>query len=174
VKVAADPVAETLVRRVVDFDRFCDTFSGVPTAVSVVTTTNGEAPHGTTVSAFCSLSVNPPLLLVALDRSSDLLQLLERSGRFGVNVLAEGQEDIGLGCARKGPEKLRDTSWHYDDGVPRIDGVAAWLACDVEDLLPGGDHLIVVGLVTACETGEREPLIYHRRRFLRLQISPGV
>jgi flavin reductase (DIM6/NTAB) family NADH-FMN oxidoreductase RutF len=55
-----------------------------------------------------------------------------------------------------------------DGGLPRIGGAAAWLECEVEDVLPGGDHLIVVGLVTACETEEVEPLVYHRRDFRKL------
>jgi flavin reductase (DIM6/NTAB) family NADH-FMN oxidoreductase RutF len=157
------------VRGGVGFDAFCELFSGVPTAVSVVTSRNGDVgPHGTTVSAFCSLSLTPPLVLVALDRSSDLLALLEDHRRFGINVLAVGQEEIGTQCARKGPDKLAGVEWRYDDGLPRIDGSAAWLACEVMDLLEGGDHVMVVGLVSACEAGRAEPLVYHRRRFLRL------
>ena len=158
----------------VGFDALCELFSGVPAAVSVVTARNGDGlPHGTTVSAFCSLSVNPPLVLVALDRSSDLLPLVERQRRFGINVLACGQEEVGTACARKGPDKLAGTSWRYDGGLPRIDDSAAWLACDVQDVLDGGDHVIVVGLVTACEPGDTEPLVYHRRHFLRLSNGKG-
>jgi flavin reductase (DIM6/NTAB) family NADH-FMN oxidoreductase RutF len=158
----------------VDFDTFCELFSGVPAAVTVVTAQNGDGlPHGTTVSAFCSLSLNPPLVIVALDRSSDLLPLVERQGRFGINVLAGGQEEVGAACACKGPDKLAATSWRYDAGLPRIEGSAAWLACDVQDVLDGGDHVIVVGLVTACEPGEADPLVYHRRNFLRLPNGEG-
>ena len=156
----------------VGFDAFCETFRGVPTAVTVVTARNGHGgPHATTVSAFCSLSVDPPLLLVALDRSSDLLKLVEERGRFGVNVLAVGQEELGTECARKGPEKLAEVSWRYDSGLPRIDESSAWLACDVQDLLDGGDHVIVVGLVTACDTSPKEPLLYYKRQFLTLPES---
>jgi flavin reductase (DIM6/NTAB) family NADH-FMN oxidoreductase RutF len=158
----------------VDFDAFCELFSGVPAAVTVVTARNRDGrPHGTTVSAFCSLSLNPPLVIVALDRSSDLLPLVERQGRFGINVLAGGQEEVGAACACKGPDKLAGTSWLYDAGLPRIQGSAAWLACEVQDVLDGGDHVIVVGLVTACEPGEAEPLVYHRRNFLRLPNGEG-
>ena len=158
----------------VGFDAFCELFSGVPAAVTVVTARNGDGlPHGTTVSAFCSLSLNPPLVLVALDRSSDLLPLVEGQRRFGINVLAGGQEEVGTACARKGPDKLAGTSWRYDGDLPRIDDCAAWLACDVQDVLDGGDHVIVVGLVTACEPGDAEPLVYHRRHFLRLPNGEG-
>ena len=119
----------------VDFDSFCELFSGVPAAVTVVTARNGDGlPHGTTVSAFCSLSLKPPLVIVALDRSSDLLPLVERQRRFGINVLAGGQEEVGTACACKGPDKLAGTSWRYDAGLPRIEGSAAWLACNVQDV----------------------------------------
>jgi flavin reductase (DIM6/NTAB) family NADH-FMN oxidoreductase RutF len=150
-------------------EAFRDALSRVPAAVSVVTTMNGNGrPHATTVSAFCSLSADPPLILVALSHSSDLLGCLRSNGRFGVNLLSVGQETIGRGCAQKGFDKLAEVPWHEDEGLPRLDGAAAWLACDVHDLLPGGDHEIVVGLVTACSAAGAEPLLYHRRRFVEL------
>jgi flavin reductase (DIM6/NTAB) family NADH-FMN oxidoreductase RutF len=153
----------------VSFENFAETFSQVPQAVTVVTTMNGDnGAHGTTVSAICSLSADPPLLLVALDRSSDLLKQLRKTRRFGVNLLAADQREVGLMCAKKGEDKLKAVSWEDDGGLPRIKNAAAWLECDVQDLLPGGDHVIVIGLVIACEASETEPLVYHRRRFLQL------
>jgi flavin reductase (DIM6/NTAB) family NADH-FMN oxidoreductase RutF len=153
----------------VSLENFVETFSQVPQAVTVITTKNGDnSAHGTTVSAFCSLSVDPPLMLVALDRKSDLLKLLRKTRRFGVNLLSADQQEIGLMCAKKGEDKLKSVTWDDDDGLPRIKGAAAWLECDVQKVLPGGDHVIVVGLVTAAETGDSEPLVYHRRRFLQL------
>ena len=149
-------------------DVFRETMSRVPGPVTIVTTTGPNGPHGTTVSAFCSLSADPPLVLFALDRSSDLLGILPQSGRFAVNLLAGGQEWLGEACARKGPEKLGLIPWYDENGLPRIDGAAAWLACEVEELVPGGDHMIITGLVTACETSDSEALIYHRRQFLSL------
>jgi NDP-mannose synthase len=153
----------------VELEAFTETFSQVPAAVSVVSTYAEDGrPHGTTVSAFCSLSVEPPLLIVALDRSSDLLKLLETSSKFGLNVLAAGQEEVGRGCARKGEDKFQGVSWDDDEGVPRINETAAWLACEVQELIPGGDHVIVVGLVERCEALGGEPLLYHRRAFSQL------
>ena len=149
-------------------DAFRETLSRVPGPVTVITTLADGRPHGTTVSAFCSLSADPPLVLASLDRSSDLLELLRETGRFAVNLLAAGQEDIGLACARKGPEKFDSVPWRNECGVPKIEGAAAWLSCDIRELLPGGDHVIVVGLVTACETREAEALVYHRRRFFHV------
>jgi flavin reductase (DIM6/NTAB) family NADH-FMN oxidoreductase RutF len=153
----------------VSFESFAETFSQVPQAVTVVTTKNGDdSAHGTTVSAICSLSADPPLLLVALDRSSDLLKQLRKTRRFGVNLLAADQQEVGLTCAKKGDAKLKAVSWDDEGGLPRIKDAAAWLECDVQKLLPGGDHMIVVGLVLACEASDSEPLVYHRRRFLQL------
>jgi flavin reductase (DIM6/NTAB) family NADH-FMN oxidoreductase RutF/dTDP-glucose pyrophosphorylase len=150
-------------------EAFAETFSQVPGAVSVVSTYAKDGrPHGTTVSAFCSLSVDPPLVMVALDRGSDLLKELQTSMKFGINVLAAGQEDVGLGCARKGEDKFNGVSWEDDDDLPRIHGTAAWLACEVQEFIPGGDHLIVVGLVKRCEAHEEAPLLYHRRTFSQL------
>jgi flavin reductase (DIM6/NTAB) family NADH-FMN oxidoreductase RutF len=149
-------------------DAFRETLSSVPAPVTIVTTLGEGGPHGTTVSAFSSLSADPPLVLVALDRGSDLLGLVRETGRFAVNLLSAGQEQIGVACARKGPDKFERVAWHDEQGLPRIEGAAAWLACEIEELLPGGDHVIVVGRVTACETSEVEALVYHRRRFLHV------
>lgn len=149
-------------------DAFKETLSSVPAPVTIVTTLGEGGPHGTTVSAFSSLSADPPLVLVALDRGSDLLGLLRETGRFAVNLLSAGQEELGLACARKGPDKFECVAWHDEQGLPRIEGAAAWLACEIEELLPGGDHVIVVGLVTACETSEVDALVYHRRRFFHV------
>jgi flavin reductase (DIM6/NTAB) family NADH-FMN oxidoreductase RutF len=152
----------------VSLDDFRETLSRVPSPVTIVTTLADGRAHATTVSAFTSLSADPPLVLVALDRNSDLLELLHRTERFAVNLLADGQAEIGLDCAKKGQDKLAAVKWHPEDGLPRIEDAAAWLSCEVEEILPGGDHEIVIGLVTACEIGAEEPLVYHRRRFLRL------
>jgi flavin reductase (DIM6/NTAB) family NADH-FMN oxidoreductase RutF len=107
-------------------------------------------------------------VMVALDRGSDLLKELQSSMKFGINVLAAGQEDVGLGCARKGEDKFKGVSWEDDDDLPRIHGTAAWVACEVQEFIPGGDHLIVVGLVKRCEALEEAPLLYHRRTFSQL------
>jgi flavin reductase (DIM6/NTAB) family NADH-FMN oxidoreductase RutF len=158
----------SLAPKGVGLDDFRETLSRVPSPVTIVTTLVEGRAHATTVSAFTSLSADPPLVLVALDRKSDLLELLHGTERFAVNLLASDQADIGLDCAKKGEDKLAGVHWRTEDDLPRIEDAAAWLACEVEQILPGGDHEIVIGLVTGCETGVDEPLVYHRRRFLRL------
>jgi flavin reductase (DIM6/NTAB) family NADH-FMN oxidoreductase RutF len=150
-------------------DSFRRVLGSVATPVSVVTTiTPDGVPHGTTVSAFCSLSLEPPLVLVALDRGSDLLALIRRSQRFAVNVLAEGQDDLALRFARKGSDKFDGVDWTEVDGLPRLPNSHGYLSCEVEQLVAGGDHMIVTGLVTGADCRSATPLVYRERAFWRL------
>lgn len=142
-----------------------ESLSRVPTPVTVVTTLHDSAPHGTTVSAFCSLSAEPPLVLVALDGGSVLLEKLHLCRNFGISLLAHDQSHIALACASKRADKFSDIPWHDDGGVPRIEGTSGWFRCDVEELLPGGDHTIVIGRVTDHDSNDTVPLVYHRRAF---------
>jgi len=149
----------------VDPDVFREALASVCTPVSVVTSHRDGHPHGTTVSAFCSLSLEPPMVLVSLDRSSDLLAIVTESRVFGINVLNDDQKDLALNFARKGHEKFERVAWDLDRGVPRISGAATWLVCKLEQLHEGGDHLIAVGLVEHAESGPGNPLLYRRREF---------
>ena len=151
--------------RVASLDAFRETFSAVPAPVSIVTASEAGVPVGTTVSAFCSLSAAPPLVLVALDLDSNTLRVIRETRRFGINVLAVGQEELALACARKGGDKFANHPWHDEGGIPRLDEAIGWVRCDVQDELPGGDHAVVVGLVRETEAHEGEPLIYYKREF---------
>lgn len=143
-----------------------EVMSGVCTPVSVVTALEGSVPFGSTVSAFTSLSLDPPMVLVALDRTSETLAAIRASGTFGLNVLAAAQSGLAMQFAKKATDKWRDVLWHDEAGVPRIEGASGWIRCAVHDLLDGGDHIIVNGLVKAAsQTPETSPLTYHRRRF---------
>src|SRR3954452_2969725 len=147
-------------------DRFREVMAGVATPVSVVTSMADGLPHGTTVSAFASLSMTPPMVLVSLDRGSDLLALVRESGRFGVNVLGATQSALALAFARKaGPGKFSGVRWDVDHGLPRLPGAPGWLACDVSALVEGGDHVVALAPVVAAETLDGRPLTYHGRVF---------
>ena len=140
--------------------------AGVCTPVSVVTTIElfGQ-PYGTTVSAFTSLSMDPPMVLVSLDAGSSLLSMIERSGAFGVNVLAAEQAELALRFASKGPGRFTSIPWSNEQGAARLDGVAAWIGCTVADVHDGGDHRILLGHVVDVAATDREPLTYHARTF---------
>jgi flavin reductase (DIM6/NTAB) family NADH-FMN oxidoreductase RutF len=137
----------------------------VCTPVSVVTAFDDARPHGTTVSAFCSLSLTPPMVLVALDEGSALLQVLRRTSRVGLNVLSHSQDAIAGRFATKGDDKFDGVAWESRSGVPHITGSACWFACEVEQFVTGGDHTVVLGRVVETDHADLPPLTYHRRAF---------
>lgn len=149
----------------VDARTFRNTMAGVCAPVTVVTTSHGGLPHGATVSSFASLSLDPPLVSVALDRRSRLLAEILAAQRFGVNVLGADQDDVAQLFARRDTERFAGTDWHEDRGLPRLDGTAAWLACALDQVVPGGDHLLLCGLVTSASSRPAPPLIYAHRTF---------
>ncbi|MGW5151789.1 flavin reductase family protein [Rhodococcus koreensis] len=145
---------------------FKEVMAAVATPVSIVTAIDGGMPYGTTVSAFASLSMNPPMVLVSLDRGSETLELVRASGRFGLNILGADQAATALSFAKKGGVgKFHGTRWDLDHDLPRIPGAPGWIACTVADLVDGGDHVIVLGTVDAAELGDAAPLVYHGRLF---------
>jgi flavin reductase (DIM6/NTAB) family NADH-FMN oxidoreductase RutF len=152
-------------RVVVSPEDFRDTMASVCGPVTIVTAMDGERPHGTTVSAFSSLSLDPPLVMVALDRGSDLLAIVQEVRCFGVNLLSHQQDDLALKFAKKGTDKFDGVAWRAECGVPRLDETGGWLACEVHALLDGGDHLIAVGRVLAAQPVAGAPLVYHNRQF---------
>src|ERR1700685_4834543 len=97
-----EPVGASHGRDEVDAPVFRDALARVPAPVTVVTSHVDRRPHGTTVSAFSSLSLEPPMILVSLDQRSDLLKIITDTGRFGVHVLEVGQQSLATAFARKG------------------------------------------------------------------------
>lgn len=136
-----------------------------PTGVTVVTARDPSGvPAGLTVNSFTSVSLDPPLVLVCIDRASNSHDLLVEAGRFRINVLADDQTEVAARFAT-GPseERFDGLAWaEQDPGPPRIAGVAAWLDCDLEAVHAGGDHSILVGRVQAVGTTDREALVFHR------------
>jgi flavin reductase (DIM6/NTAB) family NADH-FMN oxidoreductase RutF len=153
------------VRMTVERDAFREALGALCTPLAVVTSQLGGRPHGTTVSAFCSLSLDPPLVLVSLSCASNLLAMIRTTGRFGINVLEHGQQALATCFARKGDDEFAGVAWSMDHGLPRIHGAGSWIACRLEDLLDGGDHAIVVGLVEHAEQDARQPLLYQQATF---------
>jgi flavin reductase (DIM6/NTAB) family NADH-FMN oxidoreductase RutF len=137
-----------------------------PTGVTVVATRHvPEGACGLTANAFTSVSLEPPLVLVSVDRSSNTFPCIERRGFFSVNVLAAGQEHLAIAFALKGEDKFGEVPHRRGgSGAPFIDGAVAWLECRVEAAHPGGDHAILVARVERMERPdeERPPLVFHR------------
>ncbi|WP_375425794.1 flavin reductase family protein [uncultured Friedmanniella sp.] len=158
--LSAEPAAPASVP-----ESFRQTMACVVTPVAVVTTVLGGRAHGTTVSAWVSLSMTPPMILVSLDQRSRLLGQLRESRRFGLNILSADQAGLAETFASKDQDKFGLLDWHYDAGLPRLGGLAGWVACDVAEFVTGGDHVVALGTVVAAEPGDAEPLSYHARRF---------
>lgn len=144
---------------------FRSVMAQVCTPVAVVTAFDSDRPHGTTVSAFTSLSLDPPMMLVSLDRGSQVLALVRETGRFGINILAHDQAGVALQFSRKGDDKFTGVEWAPSSSLPRLGGVTGWVACSVASLVDGGDHIVVHGLVTESAHAGRNPLTYHAQVF---------
>lgn len=151
---------------------FRNAMASVATPVSVVTALKDGKAHGTTVSAFASLSMNPPMVMVALDRSSDLLSILRETGEYGVNLLGHEHSQWASVFAKKGSDKFNGIPWAVDTGLPRLPG-ASWVACSIESLVDGGDHVIALGSVLKVDLGDDKPLTYCHRTFGTHAPIPG-
>jgi flavin reductase (DIM6/NTAB) family NADH-FMN oxidoreductase RutF len=151
--------------RAVEPARFRAVMGHFATGVAVVTVSAPDGPQGMTANAVASLSLDPLLVLVCFDRNARTLPQIERSRRFGVNVLTVGQEELARRFASKDEGKFSDVPHFLHDEIPVIDGVLAWVGCDLDRLVPGGDHTIGIGAVTAAEAGEGEPLVWYRGRY---------
>lgn len=146
-------------------DEFKEAMAHVPSPVSVVTTIHGGKPQGATVSAISSLSVTPPMVVLALDNRGSMISHLTETGVMGVNILAETQSDVALRFASHVEDRFAGISWTEHEGAARIAGATAWLHCNTLEMRPGGDHTIVMGIVDAAETMADDALTYFRRRF---------
>ena len=146
------------------------------TGISVVTTLDGEQPAGITVNAFSSVSLEPPLVMVALDRRRFITPLVRRFGRYAVNVLGSDQQLLSDCFAHApvspGREDFCGAAWHAGPtGLPLLDGSIATLECTVVETFSAGDHDLFIGRVDSM--GEHRegtaPLLYFRRRYLRVE-----
>jgi flavin reductase (DIM6/NTAB) family NADH-FMN oxidoreductase RutF len=146
------------------------------TGVSVVTVFDGDQPDGITVNALSSVSLEPPLVMVALDRRRHIVPAVRAAGRYAVNVLGEDQQQLSdcFAGARLEPG-LADfcgAKWSRGEtGLPRIEGAIATLECTVVQTVSVGDHDHFIGRVDALASSadDREPLIYFRRRYLKVE-----
>jgi flavin reductase (DIM6/NTAB) family NADH-FMN oxidoreductase RutF len=146
------------------------------TGVTVVTALDGERPFGITVNALSSVSLDPPLVMVALDRRRFLTPIVRSAGRYAVNILSEDQQalsDCFAGApVEPGREAFCGAAWHAGEtGLPLLDGAIATLECTVVETFSAGDHDLFIGRVDtlANEAQHAMPLLYYRRQYLRIE-----
>jgi flavin reductase (DIM6/NTAB) family NADH-FMN oxidoreductase RutF len=149
----------------VNADLFRNVMGQVCTPVSVVTAFDGKRPHGTTVSAFASQSLDPPMVMVSLAATSRLLSILTIGGHFALNVLGISQADVAMRFASKHEDKFADQAWDLLHGAPRILGAASVMVCQTAERFAVGDHVIVCGIVLHADSSPAKPLTYHSRSF---------
>jgi 3-hydroxy-9,10-secoandrosta-1,3,5(10)-triene-9,17-dione monooxygenase reductase component len=138
--------------------------------VSVVTASTRNGPVGMTIQSFCSLSLDPPMVLICPGQSSTSWPRIEGVGRLCVNVLAEGQGGIARQFARSGIDRYAGIDWSPapSTGSPILPGALAWIDCEVDSVWPGGDHLLVTCRVRSLSaTPDLNPLVYFRSDFIR-------
>ena len=142
------------------------------TGVTVVTTRTPSGLFGCTANAVTSLSLDPPLMLVCLDRSTKTHPRLLEARAFAINIIraAPGAEELCLLFAGKSADKFSRTA--YRDGTtgsPILDAALAFLECELDGTYEGGDHTIFIGRVVAAQRREGDPIVFYRGRFTGLE-----
>jgi flavin reductase (DIM6/NTAB) family NADH-FMN oxidoreductase RutF len=145
----------------------------VPAGVVVISARDADGYRGLTASSLVSISVDPPMVLVGLEREAATRAAVAATGTFNVSVLTRSQEFIADRFAGRAPaidQSWRDVPHHLGvNGLPLIEGCAAWLECRLIEIRPAGDHDICVGEVTAASAGAGDPLILWDRAFWTLR-----
>jgi flavin reductase (DIM6/NTAB) family NADH-FMN oxidoreductase RutF len=167
--------------RPIDAQDYREVLTRFATGVTVVTTLerteeDGGQPWGTTVNSFTGISLDPPLVMVSIGRERSIHPIIERTGRFGVNILGEGSEAIS-DCFAGAPSALPRSAFCNAEyqlgaaGLPVLEQAIAYLACDVETSIEAGDHTMYLGRVieTGCRDEVGWPLLYFRRRYLSIE-----
>jgi flavin reductase (DIM6/NTAB) family NADH-FMN oxidoreductase RutF len=141
-----------------------DAFGTFMTGVTVVTTTDATGqPIGFTANSFSSVSLDPPLLLVSIAKSSQNYATFAAGKGFAINILSEGQKDVSNTFARPVEDRFSTVQWQIGPhGAPILNGVAAWFDCSLHQIIDAGDHAILIGQVQAFDATTRAGLGYYR------------
>src|SRR5712692_9487284 len=154
----------------IDRERFRAISGSFPTGVTIITARDAAGtPRGLTTQSFVALSTEPPLMMVALDKTSRTLPALRQSGNFVVNFVKSGSEDVATLFASKSDDKFNAVSWVPSasaGGAPILrESSVAFAECVVVDEREAGDHWILVGRVEGGEVLGGVPLMYYRRTY---------
>jgi flavin reductase (DIM6/NTAB) family NADH-FMN oxidoreductase RutF len=143
-----------------------------PTGVTVVTSIAGGTPVGMAIGSFSSLSLDPPQVLFCAGTQSSTWPKIQATGKFCVNVLAEDQEAVSRVFAGKSDDKFSEVGWHHSgSGLPLIDGVLAYIDCELIDVVTSGDHDIAIGAVKGLDVvHEGGPLLFFRGGYGRYSV----
>lgn len=145
-------------------ERYREVVGHFATGVAVITASGPDGAVGMTTNAFTSLSLEPLLVLVCFDRTARTLPIVRETERFAVNILRDHHGELSGRFASKLPaeRKFDAVDYHTEHGAPVLTDALAWLACELRELRPGGDHEIGIGAVVAMGHGEGDPLVWYR------------
>ncbi len=150
---------------------FRKTLGHFASGITVITTVYEDIVHGMTANAFCSISLEPPLVLVSVDNRSFMHRILELSARYGVSVLSKDQELLSRHFAGQSQERLKIPFVWYE-GCPLIEGSVAHLTCHVIDVHPAGDHTLYIGQVEHLGySDEGAPLLFYGGKYHTLEVQ---
>jgi flavin reductase (DIM6/NTAB) family NADH-FMN oxidoreductase RutF len=141
---------------------FLRTCAQYATGVAITTVLDpAGAPHGMTVNSFTSVSLEPPLVLICIDRKARILERFLKSEFFGINILREDQQALSQRFAQEHEDRFGPVEWYPGEtGMPLIPGALATLECSVFQRLESGDHTILIGEVVSAIRYEGRPLLY--------------
>ncbi len=156
----------------IDPAQFRQVLGHFPTGVAVVTAMHEGVPVGLSIGSFTSVSLDPPLVAFFPSKTSTSWPVIEASGAFCANVLAEDQEELSRLFAGKAEDKFAGIGWRPGPtGSPVLDGVLAWIDCDIERVEEAGDHWYVLGRVRdLAATGTGGPLVFFRGGYGRFGV----
>jgi len=155
-------------------EAFKDVIGRFATGVTVITALDEGGPVGTTASAVTSVSADPPMLLVCMNKTSATGNVVRDSGRFAINVLAEDQGYLAKHFATKDTDKFASIEpEHGEHGLPLLPGALATLECRIVEEVTGGTHSVFLAHVLEAVGREGAPLAYFRGRFGRLNVEPA-
>jgi flavin reductase (DIM6/NTAB) family NADH-FMN oxidoreductase RutF len=152
--------------------RYRQVLGHFPTGVTVITAEVDGDAVGLAVGSFCSVSLDPPLVAFFPGKGSTSWPRIEAAGAFCVNILSDDQEDVCRRFASKDDDKFAGLGWSpATSGSPLLDGVLAWIDCDIESVTEAGDHWCVIGRVRDLAVGhEGAPLIFFRGGYGRFAV----
>lgn len=154
----------------VSTDQFKQAMGLFPSGVTIVTTSVNEERFGFTASAFSSLSLSPPLILVCLANSADCFKPFNTGKQFAVNIIDEKYEELAMKFATKGCDKFAgDEFIEGGIGLPVLPGTPVSLECRTKHVYPGGDHVILIGEVEHLTLGTGLPTVWHAGGFRKLE-----
>jgi flavin reductase (DIM6/NTAB) family NADH-FMN oxidoreductase RutF len=145
------------------------------TGVTVVTTIEDGRPRGFTANSFTSVSLDPPLVLVCIGKSSSNLAAFSSADRFAINILSDQQRDVSRNFASKVEDRFAAVDWRKgQNGTPIINATAAWFECDMHRQMDAGDHIILIGEVRFFGHDTLSPLGFCRGNYVLFQLEQDV